>query len=135
MRVLLVVNGVFELAIGLVMVMLPRVLVPHGILDVSILIRILGFASIGLAAMSFSMVNVDYGFGFESALLGFTVFHFGMALGTCLGLTQRVVPLAAVVAHGVLAALFAASFVYLTQVHKRRQEAVSEPVVWNGPLK
>ncbi len=118
MRLLLVINGLFETSAGVLMVMLPRVVVPGAVPETAIVIRILGFAGIAMAALSFSLAGVfTHTLGFESGLFALAVFHAGMTAGHYLGLTQQIVPVAAVVVHGVFASLFAVAFVFSGRHH------------------
>ncbi|RJQ52479.1 MAG: hypothetical protein C4521_10210 [Actinobacteria bacterium] len=117
MGLLLFVNGIYETVIGVLMIVFPRIVLPGANASGVAAIRTLGFASLGIAALSISLIGaVRQDTGFEAGLFGITVFHAGLTLGNWMGQVAGVVPVPATVIHGAFAAAFALSFLLLGRV-------------------
>ena len=103
MRLLLIVNTVFEFAVGVGMIMLSFGMVGE-ISNLTIaMARVLAGNALGLGSLSWALI---YSRDRKAGLIALAVFHTAVAIAQIVNLIGGIVPLPVVLVHAVFALLF-----------------------------
>jgi hypothetical protein len=105
MRILLIVNTIFQIGIGCVLLFFPTLLFKDSTLLISLL-RIIGCGSLALGTLSFLMLDLTDVKALKPGLVALCVFHVGAIVSQIYSLTNGTANIAVIIVHS----LFAVSF-------------------------
>ncbi|MDX2250455.1 MAG: hypothetical protein SF052_26980 [Bacteroidia bacterium] len=119
MKILLLLNTLFELAIGVLMLVMPTLFFPDLVRAVDqmalsyALVRGFAFAALAIAGLSGLMVlrplTPEVRF---SGLGALALFHLGLTITQLMNVIEGLVPIPVLIIHGVFALVFWAAFIW-----------------------
>ncbi len=106
MRIILIANTIFEIAIGCLFLLLPTLLVKDNDLSISFL-RIIGCGALYEGTLSFLMLGLTEKKELKPGLIALSTFHTGAAFAQIYSSTNSITSTLVIIAHS----LFAVSFI------------------------
>lgn len=105
MRIILILNTFFEIAIGCLMFFFPTLLLKDSNLAISLL-RVIGSGALALGTLSFLMLSLSKPKELKSGLITLCSFHSLVAISQVINLSNNIISIVVFLVHSLLAVLF-----------------------------
>lgn len=106
MRIILIANTIFEIAIGCLFILFPTLLIKDSNLSISLL-RVIGCGALSLGTLSFLMLRLNEPKELKPGLIALSTFHTLVAVAQIYSYIDGTANIPAIIAHS----LFALSFI------------------------